>query len=455
MFVEETQPLIDDFIKFYNDRGQFSEATTTKWAFVYFIRFMVSQRPYVRCISDLHRKDIETFLSYLWGVEYNENGNVAHQNRNNFVYRILRALHKFFEYLVINEDVVGANNAPKPDLIHKADFPSPHRRGVKHFPVWLDKLVIEEIRSMSEAKAKDLKFKTMMMFLYFVGARALDIVTLERNCCFTKLGFNWIRIYSNKTRLFYDIPISTELKTCLDKYLDATDGYTGIHPGTNKSTVFMFLHAVDADNFKITFSRKIKIFMEKVREKAKEIGLPVINIAELALTSHKFRHTVAIRLIRMGADPMLVAEFLGHKDLSMAQAYIQESEEEIDLIMSELWEDDALGLTDDLIGDIEISRDDVLRYKGAVSKTECGWCTHIDGKPPCGEGAYDCWQCDSLKPDLKDNEYLDRLHVHLVDHQMLLERNIKFGYLGAAKAEEAVISRIHGFIAEVNMQGGV
>ena len=75
-------------------------------------------------------------------------------------------------------------------------------------------------------------------------------------------------------------------------------------------------------------SRRIKRFNECVVNKAKEKGYPVEQLEGIELTSHKFRHNVAIKLTRAGADPLLVAEFLGHNDLSMAQAYIQEDKNE-------------------------------------------------------------------------------------------------------------------------------
>jgi len=450
---EDVKPLIADFILHYEDRGQTSEADRFRWGLSYFLRFMSSQRSHIHGLSELTRKDIDLFLSYLWSVEYGEHLSAAYLYRDGFVYRCLRSLYKFFEFITINEDNVSVKHLPGRDLIHKADFPRPNRRGVKHFPAWFDKHLLSCLMGMKENTPKRLVLKAMIMCLYYLGARASDICTLERNCFITKLGFTWIRIFSNKTKRYYEIPITQELKQILDKVLDTNPGYSCSHPTQHTMTTFMFGAPNDLQNSRRNFSFRVKRFMVGVKAAAAEKNLPVRSLAALSLSTHKFRHTVAIRLIRIGADPMLVAEFLGHKDLSMAQAYIQESEQEIEAIMNDLWDDDSLDLERDLLVGIEVSREDIMRFKGPVTKTECGWCTHLNGKPPCGEDPYGCWLCDELKPDLDSPNYIDRLTVHLLDHQSLLERNLQRGFLGAAKAEEKIIARIHEFIAEVHAKG--
>lgn len=450
---EDLKPLIADFIHHYENRGQKSEADCFRWGLPYFLRFMSSQRSHIQSLSDLARRDIDLFLSYLWSVEYGDHMASAYLYRDGFVYRCLRSLYKFFEYIIIHEDTISVRHLPGRDLIHKADFPQPNKRGVKHFPAWFDKHLLNCLREMKENTSKRLVLKAMIMCLYHLGARASDVCTLERDCFITKLGFTWMRIFSNKTKTYYEIPITQELKNILDKVLETTPGYPCSHPTQHTMTTFMFGAISDLETSRRKFSFRVKRFMEDVKDAAAEKNLPIRSLAALSLTTHKFRHTVAIRLIRLGADPMLVAEFLGHKDLSMAQAYIQESEQEIDAIMNELWDDDSLELEKDLLDGIEVSREDIMRFKGPVTKTECGWCTHLNGEPPCGEDPYGCWLCDELKPDLDNPEYLDRLTIHLLDHQTLLERNQQRGFLGAAKTEEKIIAKINGFIAEVHAKG--
>lgn len=453
-FVRAVQPHIEDFVQHYRDRGQKRESLNHNSQIKYFLRFMSSQRKYIDHVSEIGRKDIELYVEYLWNIDYGA-ASGAQLNRNNFVYRQLRTLHKFFEHLTIQEDKIEDKLLPQPDLIRKADFPSPHRKGTKHFPRWFDKFIHEKIRSLPEDTIDLLLFKTMMFVLYYMGARIKDVCTLERNCLIEKCGVPWVRVFSNKTKFYYEVPIASELKKYLDKYLEISKGMVRQHPTTHRDVNFMFWvgHSRQFHVFLRDMAKMVKTFSEAVRVQAEEAGLPVKDIHTLALTSHKFRHTVAIRLIRMGADPMLVAEFLGHSDLSMAQSYIQESQQEIDELMEELWDDDVLGLTEELVDGFSFSHDELDSFSGVISRVEGGHCAHVGGKPPCGEDAYDCWLCEKLEPDFDDSGYLERLNGHLVDHQGLRERNVRLGHLGAAKMEEEIVQRIQGFMGAVRMKG--
>lgn len=447
MFADVIAPLIDDFISFKLDRSETSEAKAFKIQLNRFANYIVKHKPWVRYISDLERRDIEDYIGHLRTVEYSSYGN---EYRNSFVYRHLRALDKFFQQLITVS--VDNDHIPNAGIIQKADFPSPNRSGVKHFPAWLDKLILKEIRDLPENKYREIKFKTMMIFIYYTGARIKDLCTLEFDCIIQKLGYKWVRVFSNKTRRYYEIPITNEVSRYLLLYKNAVEEREEVcHPTTRQSVKFMFVDRGTADGLKHTTSLKIKNFGLKVRQKACDLGYPVEDIEELQLTSHKYRHNVGIKLIRMGADPLLVAEFLGHTDLSMASAYLHEDEKEIEEIMNDLLSDDSLQINIDgeLLDSVLLSKGEVLNNCGAVSKVDGGWCTHFGELPPCGEAAYECWKCDSLRPDFDNENYVDNLMRKLEDHKMLRERNIQKGLLGAAKAEEFVIKRIESFIEEV------
>jgi integrase len=383
-------------------------------------------------------------------------------------------MYDFFEYLTSREDAVDQRHLPAPGLFLESDFPSPHRRGVKHFPRWLEKLLHQHILNLPEEnrpyvartnrrgrnkrnphELDSLRFKVIMLLLYHVGARIKDACTLEADCLIEKYGAPWLKIFSNKTKRIYDIPITPELARALSQYMSKTSGERRKHPTLHKDANFLFWTDLDRDfpHFLRSMAAKVRDFNRLVLEVAKESGHPVQDVAELNLTSHKYRHTVAIRLVRLGADPMLVAEFLGHTDLTMAQAYIQESQQEIDELMEELWDDDLLDLTEDIVDNFNFSRDDLYGTSGVISKVECGHCAHLGDKPPCGEEAYGCWLCEKLEPDHEDPDYPGRLKEMLVDHQVLRDRNIHLGHMGAAKVEQEVIKRIQAFMGMLPAEG--
>lgn len=478
-FARKIKPHIDAFIQELLDCEQKSTALSFKSQLKYFLRFMASQRARIECVSEVGRRDIERYIDYLWNVEYGANQKSAHLRRNSFVYRGLRAVDHFFQYLSTREGVIDKRHLPGPGLFLKDDFPSPNKRGVKHFPRWLEKLLRQKILALPESPPKRrgagrpkkgqkvgrpkrerhlldaLRFKTILLLMYHTGARIKDACSLEANCLRERNGVPWLRIFSNKTKRFYEIPISLELKRALTRYMAENSTERRRHPTYHKEAEFLFWLDLDwtLGSFVRDTAIKIREFHELVLEQAKEDGHPVRDVAKLNLTAHKYRHTVAIRLIRMGADPMLVAEFLGHADLTMAQAYIQESEQEIDELMEELWNDDLLGLSEDPVDSFNFSRDDLYSISGVISKVECGHCAHIGDKPPCGEEGYDCWMCEKLEPDYDDPDYPDRLKEMLVDHQALRERNINLGHLGAAKVEQEVIMKIQRFM-EMTSVGG-
>lgn len=453
MFAINTQPLVEEFLSWKIQRNQDGEAESFRTNLSRFLRYIEEHKPWVGSIGHLSRRDIEDYIVYLRTVEYESPGQKAY--RNSFVYRNLRGLDKFLEYLAIHVNQIDSMHLPQADLIHKADFPAPNQRGVKHFPVWLDKLMLLEIRRLPESTVRQLRFKTMMMVIYHTGTRIKDVSTIEVDCVIKKLGYNWLRILSNKTKRYYEVPINNEVYRYLTMYREVVGQPVELpHPTTKQMTKFLFVIRGTTEGLKWSFGKFIRDFGAKVKLKAQDDGLPVEDIEDLSLTSHKYRHNVGIKLIRMGADPLLVAEFLGHTNLAMAQAYIQEDEQEIEEVLNELISDDSLGLNneEELLDSVILTENDVLNHCGIVSKVDGGWCTHFGDHPPCGEAAYECWKCESLRPDFEDKHYYDRLIKLLEDHEMLKDRNIKLGLLGAAKAEGFVIDRIKGFIKEV--EGG-
>lgn len=240
MFAKATQGLIDDFILWKFQRNQDSEAEGFKSQLKRFVQYMTVHKEWITSVGDLTRKDIEDYITHLRNVEYDSLGQKP--NRSSFVYRNLRALNKFLEYLTINEDAIDSHYLPRMDLICKADFPSPNQRGVKHFPVWLDKLILKEIKDLPEDTDGKLKFKTMAFIIYYVGARIKDVCTIEMDCIIKKLGYNWLRILSNKTKRYYEVPINSEVYKYLGQYIGTRKNVMELeHPTTRRLAKFLFV----------------------------------------------------------------------------------------------------------------------------------------------------------------------------------------------------------------------
>jgi integrase len=445
------------FIGYLKKNGQLSEAVTFDSFIKRFFVFL-SDKPYIKCLADITRNDIEQYIEFLSNTDYN--GTTSNKSRNSFVYRNLRALYRFFDYLVDIQDSLRKQDIPRIGLFEKSDFPSPNRRGVKHLPYWADKLIIKRIRLMAEETNEELLDKTIMLLLYYTGVRGSDACTLEKDCLFEKLNTNWLRIFSNKTKKEYEIPINNELYRYLNACKNKKIGGTLIHPTTRRKTSFLLWKKDSFQTFRLKVDELVKRISNMVKYEAIRQGISIEDINSINITSHKFRHTVAIRLCRMGADPLLIAEMLGHKDLYMAQAYIQEDEEYITEVMDDVLEEEFLNMNrqavilpsnfDSVSLSLYGSKSTIFGSKCRIKRYDGGWCVYEGETQPCGSsGENDCFLCPSLKPDFDDPNYSDRLRQLLNEHKELLDYNEELKYLGDAKREELIIARIQSFLKEM------
>lgn len=455
MIAKEIQPLIDEFIQMKIDRNQISDAQSFKVSLKTFLDFM-KNKPYIKEIAQIDRKDIEEYREHLESIEYEHN----QAYRPSYIYRRMRALRKFFDYLIVIEEEIDNKFIPKAGLIKKSDFPAPNRRSSKHFPIWFDNLIIEQIRVIPE-DFENIQFKTILMFFYYTGVRNYDLCTLEADCIMHKYDKPWVKIFANKVKRYYEIPLNNELYEMLLKYKKAykdllQEQQEQLHPTLKIKCKYIFSLSNTPTIYKDQNSRKIKAFNESIYNIAKQRGYPCEELEGLSLTTHKFRHNIGIKLTRMGADPLLVAEFLGHKNLSMAQAYIQENEGYISDILNNIEDDESLEIQSlDENGEILIlEKSDLLAYNDVVSKATTGWCTHFNGNTMCDSNPYQCWLCENLKPDKENKQYLKYLYEQLEIHKELSDRNKKLGFIEAHNTEEKIIKRITIFIREVNELNG-
>lgn len=410
-----------------------------------------SARKDIDSISSIERIDIEKFIEYLWNVPYGNDKIKLY--RPNFVYRNLHSVYKFFEYLIVHENEYERNDIPKNDLIHRSDFPAPNRRSVKHFPLWFDLFIHDEILNRKVSIFKNqfsLKSKTQLLLFYHTGLRISDLLRLNVDCITKKYDRYWMKIYSNKVKREYEIPIVNELYKVIEEYIEeyldeimeAPDYYI---PRTQYHYKLLFPITKSLNNAKNNLSSVLKRFCIKAIDKAKKMGYDTTEIEEIGFSSHKFRHNAAIRLARLGADPLMIAEFLGHKDLSMAQAYIQEDEAYIDEVMKQLSDEGILEGARIKPGPEMWERNLIMEHKGIVKKVETGWCTYINGESPCGDNPYICWQCEKLQPS-EGEEYLNYLMEQKTIHLELLRRNEELCLQYPLEEEKQVISRIDEFI---------
>lgn len=456
----ETDSLIVDFLKSVEQNYSKSQWGIYKIGIQRFNNY-IKDNLKITNIAQLERRDIEKYIDYLWTVKYSDD---KKQYRPNFVYRQLSAMNNFFEYLTIHQCEYSLLDIPKSNLISRADFPAPNRRSVKHFPNWFNDIFHYEVmnRPIPKIKTKksyDLKFKTQLLLFFHTGIRISDLCQLRKDCIVKKYGTNWIVIYASKVSREYEIPIVNELFSTIEeykrKYAQEIESAPKYHnPSSNKSYQLLFPISTSLESNMYCLRSRVRRFCRTVIRKAELMGIEhdeIQKVIEIGMSPHKFRHNAAIRLIRLGADPMLVAEFLGHKNLEMTQAYIGEDEAYIDEVMQELSEEGILDSARITPGPEMWEKNQIMQHSGVVKKVETGWCTYINGEAPCGENPYTCWKCENLKPGTGE-EYKSFLEEQRKIHIDLMKRDEELGLDVAFAEERGVIKRIDEFLNEVNSQ---
>ena len=223
MLASYIKTLSDDFLNGMRLIYSKSQIEIYKLGMQRFNEFFSAKRD-IDSISSIERIDIEKYIDYLWNVPYGSDKIKLY--RPNFVYRNLHATYKFFEYLIIHEQEYENNDIPKNDLIYKSDFPAPNRRSGKHFPLWFDTLFHDEVLNHKVYVTKkrfNLKSKTQLLLFYYTGLRISDLLILSADCIIKKYGRNWIKVYSNKVKREYEIPIVDELHKAILEYKNQYD----------------------------------------------------------------------------------------------------------------------------------------------------------------------------------------------------------------------------------------
>lgn len=450
--------MVEDFIKNVElnySKSQFRIYQKGIERFLNYIKYKVK----IKNINQLERRDIEGYIDYLWNVEYRA---LQNQYRPSFVYRQLTAVSKFFEFITIHQSNYCPRDLPKPNLLVRSDFPASNRISVKHYPKWFNDIFYNEVTTRPIPKFKNRrsynrKFKTQLLLLFYTGIRIGDLCKLNKDCIVDKYGGKWLVVYASKVGREYEIPIVNELFLAIEEYkkeylkeIEAAPEYKD--QTSNRSYQLLFPASPSMRTCIDTLRKKVKAFCGRIIEIAKERGISddeIKQVLDIGLSPHKFRHNAAIRLIRLGADPMLVAEFLGHKDLTMAQAYIGEDEAYIDEVMQELSDEGILDGARITPGPEMWEKNQIMLHSGVVKKVETGWCTYINGEAPCGENPYTCWKCEKLKPD-SGEEYKSFLEEQRKIHIELMNRDEELGLDAAFAEEQFVIKRIDEFLNEVN-----
>lgn len=450
--LEKINKLINLFIFDEILKNKMSDASSFTSQLKRFLLFL-STKPYIDTVSDITRSDIEDYIKYLKSTDYNKL--IKNKNRNSFVYRNLRAVYKFFDYLSKREDSLKKENIPLKNLIYQSDFPNSVRRESKHLSTWADNLIIKNIERMPEETKQELMEKTIMLLFYWTGVRCKDACTITRDCLSIKSDVYWLKIFSNKTRQEYEIPIVNILGEYIDKCIKMKTGKVNIHPTTGRRRRFLFW-----DNIKLnSFQRNIYDLVIKLgcitKYQAIKEGVPIEDVNTLNITPHKFRHNIAIKYLRLGEDALSIAEMLGHTDLSMAQSYIKEDDEFLQTLMQKILNDKDIYNNEETsivkvnlnVPNINLikSKKEIFETNSKIQRVNTGWCIYDGDQPYCKEDKQSC-VCFNSSFDCNTQDSKEKLRVLIKDHEDLLSYNNKNKFIKEAKKEKMIIKKLNNIL---------
>lgn len=166
----------------------------------------------------------------------------------------------------------------------------------------------DEIRRFNEAlKTIDPQLARFMLIHQMLGTRFSDTVTLKRDSLYEKNGHYYVTIYQNKTSRFYVRPVSRQVAELIKRSMEETQE---LHPGSE----YIFLQKSGAlynrDFVKYHMSKMI--YENDVRGDDGEL---------FEYKSHRFRHTLGVKLAERGMMDEDIAKVLGHKDTRSVRYY--------------------------------------------------------------------------------------------------------------------------------------
>jgi len=235
-----------------------------------------------RPVKDVSKSDLQHYLAHLYDLGM----------RATTVSRHLSTIRAFYGYLLIE----GQIKASPCEFVESPKLP-------KNLPTFLN---LEEVTmlldSFTDATAYDIRNKAMIELLYASGMRVSELLNMNLNDLYLKMGFVRCMGKGSKERI---VPIGEVATGALEVYLR---GSRQELLKESKQVDALFLNRLGNRMSRQGFWKILKA-QAKIAGIGKEIS------------PHKLRHSFATHLTQNGADLRVVQELLGHADISTTQIY--------------------------------------------------------------------------------------------------------------------------------------
>jgi len=245
--------------------------------------------------------DTELITSYLAWLEKERNCSISTRNQR------LAALHSFFKYV----------QKEYPENLREIQriLSIPYKKGKKTMVSYLTGPEMQILLSQPDCTtASGFRDAVLLSVLYDTAARVQELTEIQlKDIRLDNPSVITLHGKGNKTR---QVPIMSQTKELLKKYIEQKDVHAGISKGNN----FLFVNQK-----KQQLSRwGISYILDKYVEMAKidirfQIGFPI--------TPHIVRHAKAMHLLQSGVNLIYIRDFLGHAECSTTEIYAKSDTE--------------------------------------------------------------------------------------------------------------------------------
>lgn len=290
--------LLHEYLE-YGRRQNFKDSTLRDWRYCVglFFKFVEEDYPDIIDITDITRDIALSFEKYLITLK-GRSGRVVSISRRR---RYLMILRGFFRYLALEEMIYS-------DPWSRVALPRERSGIVK------DVLSIEEMESLlgecGGHTVKSLRDRAILELLYSTGIRADELCGIELNDI--DLEERQLFVRNGKLGNQRLIPFGGACRYWVERYMDRARpfimGSENIYIDRSRNILFLTLRG---GRFRPNSLCRI------VKSYALRAGI------EKNVTTHTFRHSCAVHMLKGRADIRYVQRQLGHRSISTTEKYLR------------------------------------------------------------------------------------------------------------------------------------
>jgi len=287
-----------------------------------FIQYIKFEKRYSPHTVSAYRSDLDQFMRFLNNTEGANDASgsiITHPNQISYqdirnwmvelmgqkiiarsVNRKMATLRKYFKFL-LQEGVITDNPTSK---IRSQKIP-------KNLPVVVEDARLTQMLDDNEIFTNDFigqRDKLVVEMLFGTGMRLAELLGLKDQDINDYEGTLKVLGKRNKERI---IPVNTELRTLLGKYLELKK-----NQNFNNNSLTLIVTNKGADAYPKLIYLIVHKYLSNISTQDKK-------------SPHVLRHTFATSLLNNGADLNSIKELLGHANLSATQIYTHNSVERL------------------------------------------------------------------------------------------------------------------------------